>query len=433
MLRKWFKGRGPTDQAARPKAPDYETCKRVAQSGSGKERAALAASAEVAPELLYYFASDDEVRVRRAVAANKDTPVQADIILANDNNDDVRVALATKVARLLPDLRPDQNEKVASMAFEVLETLAKDQLTQVRATVAESVKNLDTVPKSVIELLSADPEEKVSSPVLEFSPLLDDDDLLGLIVGGLRQARLAAVARRTRMSGSLADAIAATKDVAAIPNLLKNENATISEAAFDDLVAEVENEPVWGDLIARRESVPGATLSKLARFAGKHVLDLLKARTDLPPAVRTEINAMAADAKPTAAETKAAEAETAAPAQSKTEEIEQRVAKMAAEGKLTPKAVMKAVDQGDIEFVSIALATLGDIKAPEVRKIFSHQSAKSVLALCWKCGLGMKEAEKLQRITANIPYAKQMRATPDGGFPLSEDELSWQADLVFSA
>lgn len=42
--------------------------------------------------------------VRREIAANSTTPVQADLILASDTDDEVRCAVAGKIARLAPEM-----------------------------------------------------------------------------------------------------------------------------------------------------------------------------------------------------------------------------------------------------------------------------------------------------------------------------------------
>jgi hypothetical protein len=101
-------------------------------------------------------------------------------------------------------------------------------------------------------------------------------------------------------------------------------------------------------------------------------------------------------------------------------------------GKLTEKVVMKAVSDRDLEFVSLAMAKIAGVPAPEVRKVFSMASAKSILALAWRCDFNIKNAVTLQKDLAQIPNSKLLVATNEGGYPLSEDELLWKSDLIFS-
>lgn len=425
MLQKWFKFKRRKDQPGRPTAPDYDECKRILLEESSEKKAELANSEGVPREILYFLSSDQDYKVRCAVARNPETPIQADVILSKDKEVRVRLALSEKVAELLPDLNPEQNEKVTEMAYEILKTLSVDQDKQVRLALANSVKSLGTVPKSIAMTLAEDPEDAVAMPILEFSSLLDDNDLMGLIVGGLRQARLGALARRAELSASLSEAVVETRDEVAIPSLLENETAEIPDDAFDVLLEEADSSPKWLDILAVRESVPDSTLLKIARMASGALLQRMKSRSGLGPSLEMEIN-------------KAIEEENSANPGNATKEpeddsLEARIGKMHRDGTLTSKVVMKAVGRRDLEFVSVAMATIAGVPAGEVRKVFSMKSAKSVLALAWRCDFDIKDAVTLQKDLAGIPTSKVLAASDDGGYPLSEDDLLWQSDLIFSA
>ena len=97
-------------------APAYEKAREIAASGSVKERAKLAGYEDLEPEFLYYFATDASPEVRKVVAGNEGTPLQADLILAEDENANVRTELAGKIGRLIPELSKRENEKVTEMA-----------------------------------------------------------------------------------------------------------------------------------------------------------------------------------------------------------------------------------------------------------------------------------------------------------------------------
>ena len=227
--------------------------------------------------------------MRCDVGRNPAAPIRADCILSTDKEVQVLLALSEKLSQLLPDLRPDQNEKVTEMAYEILQTLAVDQDKQVRTALANSVKSLGTVPKSIAMTLAEDPEDDVALPILEFSFLLEDTDLMSLIVGGLRQARLGALARRPELSESLSQAVVETHDKIAIPSLLKNETAKISDETFDTLLKEAGSSPKWLDILAVRKAVPESTLMKVARMASGALLQKMKTRSGLDQSVADEI------------------------------------------------------------------------------------------------------------------------------------------------
>ena len=205
--------------------PSYEEAKVIAQKGSLDERRQLASHEDLEPELLYYFANDKAPEVRREVADNDGTPLQADIILAKDEDEDVRCELARKIGRLIPNLSDDQTDKLTTLAIEVLEVLAQDNLPLVRSLVAEELKHSDNIPHRIVRRLAEDVEEIVAAPILEYSPMLSDRDLLEIIAGGLKGGALVALSQRGSLNSDVADAIAETMDEEAVATLFANESA----------------------------------------------------------------------------------------------------------------------------------------------------------------------------------------------------------------
>ena len=68
---------------------------------------------------------------------------------------------------------------------------------------------------------------------MEYSPLLSDEDLLEIIAAGPVQGGLSAVARRSKVDVSIADAIVRANDIPAVAALLGNKNAQIREETLD--------------------------------------------------------------------------------------------------------------------------------------------------------------------------------------------------------
>lgn len=410
-------------------APPYEEARDIAASGPDNKRAALAACEDLPPEFLYYFASDADVGVRTAVAANPGTPLQADVILAKDRDIAVRSVLATKITKMIPDINPDESEKLAELAFEVLESLAEDQETQIRQIVAESIKSLDNVPKPIVQLLARDLKSVVSMPVLEYSPMLDEQDLLGLLLAGIGGKRLAAVSRRSDLTSGLIDAIVETEDEVAVEALIGNEKAAISDKTLNQIVDTARNREGWQSALATRVRIKEGTLLRLARFATSNVLKRLRDRSDLGPDLHAELeNAVT--------ERVNEKIELPEPASSKKqvtpeEETYQKIKQMHAAGKLTEREVLKAISRDNRQFVDAALAVLADQSIARIREVLKMKSAKSVLALTWRAGLSMTTATTIQEKLMRLPAPKILRAGPGGKYPLSDDDLSWQAELLF--
>jgi len=396
--------------------PSYEEAKVIASKGSDAERTRLATHADLEPELLYYLAEDKSVEVRKEIAANDGTPLQADKILAKDAIAEVRSELAYKIGRLIPSLTEQENERLTDMTFEVLEILTNDELPEVRAIISEEIKTLDTVPKPVVTKLAHDVEEIVSAPILEYSPLLTEQELVQIIAGGIQGAALMAVARRKELGENASAAVADTLDKTAITELLKNETARISQKTTDVIGMNAENTPEWHRPLIERSNLSLHTIKRIATFVSAAMVDRLIEVHGLSADIARELRQHVRERIEGDEEDHERE--------SKPEPAD-RAKEMYDKGELTEENLQKAIEDGDITLIPPALALLSEMDDEIVKRILGSDSGKAVLAVVWKAGLGMETAEMVQRRVANVP-AKSMLTDPgDGSFPISEGDMEW--------
>ncbi|HZB90385.1 MAG TPA: DUF2336 domain-containing protein [Stellaceae bacterium] len=404
------------------KAIDYETQKLLAQSTKPADRRRLAENTSARPEVLYYLAGDAEVSVRAAVAANEATPVQADLLLARDRSIDVRADLAVKIARLAPGLSDEAHERLRKLTYEVLEILVRDQVTRVRQVIAETLKDVAHAPPQIIRLLARDCEIVVAGPVLEFSPLLDDAELLSIIADAPIPGALAAIARRAGVGAEIAEAISASLDVDAVAALLANPSAQIREETLDRLVDHAPAVVAWHKPLVERPHLSAAVVRKLAAFVAEQLLRRLSERRDLDPATEREVAAVVRQRLAAAGEP-----EEAAPAKPVDEGVA-RARRLKQQGKLDEAAVLGALGH-DRGFVRAALAVMSGLAPETVERVLGAHSPKGVTALAWKSGLGMRAAHKLQLQLGQIPPQAALKPRVDGGYPLSEEAMQWQLDF----
>src|SRR3546814_12340616 len=105
----------------------------------------------------------------------------------------VRAELAAKIAKLTALEGRGAQEKAQRVVEETLELLARDQATRVRRILAEALKSVAGAPTQVIQRLARDAEDVVACPVLEFSSLLTQADLLERIASACLSSRLWAI------------------------------------------------------------------------------------------------------------------------------------------------------------------------------------------------------------------------------------------------
>ena len=230
----------------------YEQARALAASGDRSVREQLARRADLPPEILYYLAEDDTASVRRAVANNASAPHQTHTLLAQDSDSNVRCDLATKISRVLPDLSAEEQGKVRQSAHDALRALARDQIVAVRQALAEALKDVAGAPPDVIKALARDAESAVAMPVLQYSPVLSDEDLIEIIRSGPAAGGLNAIARRSKVGEGVSDAISAANDASAIADLLGNKGAQIREETLDRLIDQSAEVTLWQAPLATR-------------------------------------------------------------------------------------------------------------------------------------------------------------------------------------
>ncbi len=410
----------------KPRKPlEYDEAKKLARHEDVAVRSDLAARDDIKAEILYFLVDDPAPEVRRALARNDAVPRQAELMLARDNDDTVRGDLAAKIARLAPGLTADETDKIRQAAYEALETLAKDQVTRVRQVVSETLKDIADAPAEVIRQLAWDAEIVVAGPVLQFSPVLTDEDLLALIKAQPAPGGLSAISQRDGISENVVDSIVATYDDDAVPFLLRNPSAQIREETLDKIIDQAPDFDMWHEPLVTRPKLSASAATRLARFVADGLLATLSAREDLGS---DALDAVREAVKKRLDMEEAATAEDDDPEEDSGLVLEQ-VLKLKTAGKLNDARVMKAVDANERVFTITALAVMSDIPVKTVEKVIQNQSAKGIAAICWRATLGARTAERIQQKIARVPGKDVLKARGDS-YSLSDDDLEWQLEFI---
>lgn len=400
----------------RRKRPTYAKAKKIAATGDVEARRDLATHDDLEPELLYYFATDNSPEVRREVAANEGSPLQADVILSRDADLDVRSQLARKIGRMIPTLTDEENDRLTEMAMEVLEILAHDEFAQVRAIIAEEIKLLTNVPKELVMDLARDIEEIVAAPILEYSPLLSDHELMQIIAGGVQGGALAAVAKRQGVSGQIAEAVVATKDEPAVKALLENQTSVISDKTLDSVGLAAPDKPDWHRPLVERANLSLKTIRRIATFVNAALVERLIARNSLATEIEEDLRQNVRE------RIERGELENTEPAR---EPADERAKKLHDAGRLDEEAIEVAIDGNDVAFVRHALQFMTGLPPDTVSKMLKSNSGKAVVALAWKAGLSMSMAESVQRRVARIQPKSMLTDPGTGDYPMSEQDMDW--------
>jgi len=391
-------------------------------------RLELVARPDVKPEILYFLADDASSKVRTAIAENQRTPHHADIILAKDKDANVRERLADKISRLAPELSPDDKHKVKKMAYDTLETLAKDELTRVRQILAEALQDVAGAPAPVIRKLAFDTELVVAGPILENSPVLTDEDLMEIIERGSTTGRLSFISKRKDVTEGVSEAIVATADEYAVALLLANPSAQIRETTLDRVVDEAKDVISWHAPLVSRPQISGYAAKRLAGFVAANLIRVLSIRSDLEPDVLEEVK-KAVTNRIEGGESDLKDAIQLEDTETPLEVAMGKVQKLKDKGDLNEARVRKMVSGGKKEEVIAALAIMNEVPAVAVQKAINAKNIKGVVSICWKAELSAKTAEQIQSVVVEIGDSEIMKAE-SGKYAMSDSDMEWQFEFV---
>jgi len=404
-------------RAGGPETLDGRAALDILEARTRAAQDILARRSDAEPEVLHYLAMHGAPATRAAVAANRSASPVTNRLLAEDAEADVRAELAVKIARLMPGLSLEDNAHIFALTVETLERLARDASVRVRAILAEEIKSLSTVPADIVRRLAQDAESMVAAPILEYSPLLSDADLMEIIACAQAHEVLAAVARRRPLGEDVSHAIVKTLDIPAVTALLVNPDAKIRKETLDRILEEAEEVSEWHLPLALRADISARAIRRIAGFVGAAIIERLAARHDLSETTRQHL----------ARELRArlAESDIAAGALTPPARAAELVAKAKAEGRLDAVFLEQAAQGGSRDLTILTLAELANVPVGTVRRILAARNAKPIVALIWHAHLPMRAAFKIQTGIMRLPAHELLPARGGTSFPLSKEEMRW--------
>lgn len=396
---------------------DSRTALDILESRTREAQDLLARRTDAGPEVLHYLAVNGAPATRAAVAANPGASAATNRLLADDSEADVRSELAVKIARLMPGLSSQESAQIFDLTIETLERLARDAAVTVRAILAEEIKSLNCVPPAIIRQLARDAESVVAAPILEYSPLLSDADLMEIMACAQANEVLTAVARRKPLSEDVSAAIVKSLDIPAVTALLVNPDAHIRKETLERILEQAEDVSDWHLPLALRADLSARAIRRIASFVGATIIERLAARHDLSDGTRQHLSREL--------RLRLAETDLVQGVSSPAEKATDLVVKTKLAGKLDGAFLEQAVQLGNRELTILTLAELAGVPVATVKRILAARSAKPVVALVWHAHLTMRVAFKIQTHIMKLPAHEFLPARGGTNFPLSKEEMRW--------
>jgi len=273
-------------------------------------------------------------------------------------------------AWLISDLSPD--DRIAAEG--ALLMLLDDPSPLVRQAMAETFARSLDAPAAIVQALSVD-QPNVALPVLEYSPLLIDADLVDIVATGDDEVQCA-IARRISLPASVCAAIAEVGCAAASLELIENPNAELAPFSWDRIVER------HGHLAAIREAMlvlddlPAATRAALVAKLSQTLAHFVVARNWLSADRAERITAEARD-----------RSTLNIAARSRDEDMQGLVRHLRVTGQLTAGLILRALLSSNLDLFYAALAELADLPRSRVSALLHERGGNSLHALLRRAGL----------------------------------------------
>src|ERR1700761_6962236 len=384
------------------------------------------ASENTSQEILRALASDPSVTVRASLALNPALPDDVIAVLASDTDARVRSILSRKLAALTPTLQTEARQRVQSDAVASLTTLVAEAALRVRASIAETVRDMPDGPRDIVLRLAHDPAIMVCEPVILFSPMLTQEDLVVLIASGPPPTTMLAVASRPGIGATVSDAIVGSAEPAAIRALLCNQTAQIREATLDALAAQSEQYADWQEPLVRRPHLSTRAQRMLAEIVSGHLLEALAARSDLDPKVGESIRTALAGQGLGAARAPSRRGDSLPQTDLDPHLAVENAEALFKAGRLDDYTVLDALRTNKLVAAKAMLAVKAGVTLPVVERACMLRSARAIVSLSWQAGLSAQTSVALQTMLAGVAPDQVLRPSKNASFPLSEEEMRWQ-------
>ena len=147
---------------------------------------------------------------------------------------------------------------------DIFRVIVFDSEPLVRCVLADNLKRVRDISHDIIRKLARD-EAQVARPVLQFSPVLGDDDLIRIARECGRSHSLA-IAERGSVSSRLAEAMYRLREPPVLHRLLANDGAALPEGMLHAILTGYGTLPGIVEAMACRRILPSSVAARLAGY-----------------------------------------------------------------------------------------------------------------------------------------------------------------------
>jgi len=212
-------------------------------------------------------------------------------VLNGDANHSEREQLFRNMAELFSYVSDRCDDDQVAQYDEVLCQLAEFVEIEARAHVAKILAKLDRAPGTVVVKLANDDIE-VARPLLQFSNVLSDDDLIDIITHQSEQHR-EAIASRYTVADRVGEAIVDHGQTSSVVRLVRNANAQLHKGTLEKLVERAtKDSEIAADLRGRSDIDWNSLRGEIDDVASKVLETLGEIDRRFDPVTAGKVNAV---------------------------------------------------------------------------------------------------------------------------------------------
>ena len=307
-------------------------------------------------------------------------PRPSDLLaLAHNSSTEARQRLLLGVVALC-DACPPSGE-LSPVLSEIFLTLARQAEREVRKALSEKLAHAEWAPAALVNVLALD-EIEIARPILESSPILQDEDLLRVLIEASLEHQIA-VARRPQISGRVADAVIDQAEPAVLMALTTNRTAEISPEGVRRLVEHSRRIAGLRGPLTRHPLLTEALAEQLYQWVGTALRQSIAARftVDEQALGAAVYDAVEGVMRPAVPEENPLD-------QRDRDEMERRlIDKLQSAGQLRAGLLIRAVREKRLSLFAHGLSALGGFAVGQVRTALSAPTPEALYYACVAVGI----------------------------------------------
>jgi uncharacterized protein (DUF2336 family) len=266
------------------------------------------------------------------------------------------------------------------VARDFLMRMVKDAAVQVRQSLVETLKANPRAPRDVVKALAED-EDLVALPILRFSEVLTENDLVEILNTTEAFTKMTAIAGRKGVSTRVTDILCERGDAGVVTALLENTTADVSPRGYAKAVDRVGHDEAVQMALVRRPAVSLEILDRILVMMSDQLRRTLvsdqklsaESATAMLFATQHRLTIGLATSMPDAV-------------------VDRLTAGLFREGRLSDDLLVRAVCMANLQFFESAIAARALVSTPHAREVLQRGTDASIGILLRNASLPEKWA-----------------------------------------